>query len=210
MSPRRASTSPLSDVGLPPEHAESEAAVLGCALNEGRAFVVAVAAQLQPEDFYLDGHRVIFETMIRLADRGQPIDQWTVTADLQQHGHLSAVGGASALALLVEGGVLSIPENAPGYIAAIREARAKREGIALASSLTEHLRNGHRLSDLAGQTDALAAMLHGATACDPAPTITVRRRHRPDRVASARRADHARSRPRYVRRPSRRCAHRAP
>lgn len=79
---------------IPPHSIEAEQSVLGSMLLDREA--VAVAADgLKPEDFYLDAHKEIFDAMVEIFDRGEPVDLVTVVEELRQRTTLNAVGGVS-------------------------------------------------------------------------------------------------------------------
>lgn len=56
---------------------------------------------LKPDSFYRDAHRYIFEAILELFDRGEPVDLVTVTEALRKAGKLDAVGGSVYVADLI-------------------------------------------------------------------------------------------------------------
>ena len=80
----------------PPHNIEAEQAVLGAVFLEPEAMSTA-AEYLLPEDFYRASHQRIFEVMLSLSDRGEPIDLVTVTTALSNNKVLEEVGGVSYL-----------------------------------------------------------------------------------------------------------------
>src|SRR5919108_4979951 len=87
---------------IPPHNLDAERAVLGAMLLEGRDAVPRVIEVLRPSDFYTEAHRAIYDTMLRLFDRGEPVDLITLSEELRRSDQLQYVGGPAALALLVE------------------------------------------------------------------------------------------------------------
>ncbi len=85
---------------LPPQNIEAEQSVLGAILLENEALPKAIEI-LSPEDFYKESHRKIFNTMIDLFEKNEPIDLITVTDDLKKKNEIDAVGGVSYLSALV-------------------------------------------------------------------------------------------------------------
>ena len=83
-----------------PQNIEAECGVLGSLLIDPDA-MTQVAEFLQPDDFYRDAHRSIFEVMLRLYERREPADFLTLCDELQRVGKLETVGGASAITGLV-------------------------------------------------------------------------------------------------------------
>jgi replicative DNA helicase len=86
---------------IPPQNLEAEQAVLGSMLIE-RPAVEKAAEILKPEDFYRDAHRYIFEAMLALAERDEPVDLITLEAELQLKGHYGNVGERAYLVNLME------------------------------------------------------------------------------------------------------------
>lgn len=80
----------------PPHNIEAEQAVIGAIFLEPEAFSTA-SELLLPEDFYRASHQRIFGAMLKLSDRGEPIDPVTVTTLLSNEGTLAEAGGVSYL-----------------------------------------------------------------------------------------------------------------
>jgi replicative DNA helicase len=81
---------------LPPQHIDSERAVLGSILIDKDA-ILEVADFLRPDDFYRQAHGRIYAAMIGLYEKHEPIDVVTVSAALESEGELESVGGAGYL-----------------------------------------------------------------------------------------------------------------
>src|SRR5699024_3560072 len=58
--------------------------------------------RLLPEDFYLISHQRIYDAMLSLSDKGEPVDLVTVTSELQNRGLLEEIGGVSYLSDLAD------------------------------------------------------------------------------------------------------------
>jgi len=84
---------------VPPSNLEAEQSVLGGALLEPGA-MDRVADILAPEDFYYEAHERIYQTMLELYRRREPVDLVTVTALMHDRQLLDAVGGPGFLASL--------------------------------------------------------------------------------------------------------------
>jgi len=85
----------------PPANLEAEQSVLGAILLRSQA-LDQVADLLTPADFYRSGHGQIFQAMLDLWGRGEPVDLVTVTALLKERARLEEVGGPVFLAELSE------------------------------------------------------------------------------------------------------------
>ncbi|RMG17985.1 MAG: replicative DNA helicase [Bacteroidetes bacterium] len=84
---------------LPPQALDMEEAVLGALLLEKDA-LHRIMDVLQPQMFYKDANRIIFENILELFQNSEPIDILTVKNSLRQKGELEKVGGAYYLTQL--------------------------------------------------------------------------------------------------------------
>jgi len=87
---------------LPPHSIESEQAILGAIiLSEKAHYAYVVEEEITAADFYRARHRVIFEALLGLFDRGSEIDVLSVTEELKSVGKLEEAGGEEAIQALV-------------------------------------------------------------------------------------------------------------
>src|SRR3989344_8320887 len=86
---------------LPPQNQEAEQSVLGSLLIDKNA-IIQVGDVLAPEYFYHPQNGIIYETVMRLFKKRQPIDIMTVSNDLKEKGSLKDVGGSTYLSKLVD------------------------------------------------------------------------------------------------------------
>ncbi|SMP58561.1 replicative DNA helicase [Anoxynatronum buryatiense] len=84
---------------VPPHSVEAEQSVLGAMLMDRDAVYVALEI-LKPEDFYKEAHREIFEAMVGLFGKEEPVDLLTLTEALRARETLEAVGGIPYLSSL--------------------------------------------------------------------------------------------------------------
>ncbi|MFD2923824.1 replicative DNA helicase [Halobacillus naozhouensis] len=109
----------------PPHNIEAEQAVLGAVFLEPEAMSTA-AEYLLPEDFYRASHQRVFEVMLTLSDRGDPIDLVTVTTALSNNKVLEEVGGVSYLSDIAN----SVPTAANvGYYTKIVSEKSTLRGL---------------------------------------------------------------------------------
>jgi replicative DNA helicase len=85
---------------LPPQNIEAEKSVLGAILLENEAIAAALES-LTPDDFYRDSHKKIFQAMLELYKKNEPIDLITLTEQMRKNDQLEAIGGASYLSSIV-------------------------------------------------------------------------------------------------------------
>lgn len=81
---------------LTPQNLEAEQSFLGSLLLDKDA-MIKVADLLTPEDFYLDKHRIIYEAMLDLYRRNEPIDLLSLGNRLQEKQSLERTGGRAFL-----------------------------------------------------------------------------------------------------------------
>lgn len=84
-----------------PSNIESERAVLGSVLLN-RDAIIAIAAWLQPEDFYTEQHAWIFEAMLACYNNRVPPDTRTVSDELRRKERIEPIGGLPYLLALVD------------------------------------------------------------------------------------------------------------
>jgi len=84
---------------IPPQNIEAEQSVLGAILLDNDALHEAVEL-LQPDDFYRDAHRKIYQAMTELYTRNEPVDLITLNNYLKGKGDLDEVGGVQYLSSL--------------------------------------------------------------------------------------------------------------
>jgi replicative DNA helicase len=82
-----------------PYSEESERAVLGGILLDP-AVLPTITGRLRAEDFYVERHQLLFQTMVDLQEEQVEIDLRTLQAKLEQRAQLDSIGGLSYLASL--------------------------------------------------------------------------------------------------------------
>ena len=98
MANRKGKSSPER---IPPQAIEVEQAVLGAMLLEKEG--IGKALEIIDKDcFYRDDHQKIFEVLVGLYDKNQPVDIVTVSDELTRRGQLDQVGGRMYLLELTE------------------------------------------------------------------------------------------------------------
>ncbi len=120
---------------MPPQNLEAEQSVLGALMLDKNA-IINVADILLPEDFYKPAHAKIYDSILKLYEKREPIDILSVTSKLKNEGILQEVGGNSYLTQLME----SVPTSAHAehYAKIVKEKRVLRELIKTSAEITEH------------------------------------------------------------------------
>ncbi|HEX5718153.1 MAG TPA: replicative DNA helicase [Thermoanaerobaculia bacterium] len=110
-----------------PHSEEAERAVLGTLLLEPLR-IAQVRTRLEPGDWYLEHHRLLYQAFLDLADAGSTPDLLTLQAHLKQDGLFDVIGGMSYLAALD----LDLPDvgRLDEYVAIVKERSVRRDLIA--------------------------------------------------------------------------------
>ena len=77
---------------VPPHDLEAEQAVIGSMLTDKEAVISAIEV-LSENDFYREDNRIIYQAILNLYNKAEPIDIITVKAELSSLGKFEAVGG---------------------------------------------------------------------------------------------------------------------
>ena len=70
---------------IPPHSVESEQSILGSILLDKDA-IITVSETIRPSDFYKEHHKIIYECMLKLSNKNEPIDLITLTEELKKQG----------------------------------------------------------------------------------------------------------------------------
>jgi replicative DNA helicase len=119
---------------IPPHSEEAEVSVLGSILIDREA-IVDVAEFLRPEHFYRESNGLIFEAMLSLYEKREPIDALTVREQLKKMHALKQVGGAEVLSGLVE--QVPTASNTKYYGMIVKDNYTKRQLISMAADMTD-------------------------------------------------------------------------
>jgi len=125
----------LSELSLDkplPQNPEAERSVLGSVLIDNHSFY-RIVGTIQTEDFYREGHRVIFGAMTDLVSQNREVDLLTLKEELAKRGVLDQVGGAAYVSSLVDG----IPDigNVERYARIVKEKSTLRRLILMGNSV---------------------------------------------------------------------------
>lgn len=118
---------------LPPQSLEAEMSLLGSLLIDKGA-VLKIVDIVSSEDFYKTAHEKIFETIVELYSRNEPIDLLTVSNRLNEKGILENIGGKTYLVTLTE----SVPtaSNVAHYAEIVHKKATRRRLVTAAYEIT--------------------------------------------------------------------------
>jgi hypothetical protein len=149
MSARRASR-------VPPYDDDAERALLGACLLRTEAIAAALSV-VGTDDFYRPAHALIFDAIMALAARGDPVDPVTVADELARGGSLGQVGDVATLSQLQAD--TPATSNAGGYARIVARMAVRRRMIATGQEITElGYRTGDTDDDLEAARDTLARL----------------------------------------------------
>lgn len=117
---------------IPPQSIEAEQSVLGSMIIEKEAIFTAMEL-LREEDFYRTAHRKIFEAIMALSERGEPVDLVTLADELQRRHALEEAGGTAYLSALA--GAVPTAANVQYYALIVREKSLLRSLIHAATKI---------------------------------------------------------------------------
>ncbi len=117
---------------LPPNNIEAEEALLGSLLIDTDA-IFEVASFLRPDAFYREQNKWIYEAVLDLNERREPVDLITLTDELRRRSQLDETGGEAYLIGLINRVPTSI--NARSYGRIVEAAALRRRMIAAASTI---------------------------------------------------------------------------
>jgi len=126
--------STLLQARVPPQNIEAEISLLGSVLLEN-SVMDRVADTITPEDFYKREHQTIFDGMLQLFAKQNPIDTLSVANILKEQGKLDDVGGNAYLASLAN----SVPtaSSASYYAEIVRKKKILRDLITVSHEITQ-------------------------------------------------------------------------
>ncbi len=119
---------------VPPHDIEAEQAIIGSMLTDRDAVISAVEV-LKEEDFYREDNKAIYEAILNLYNRSEPIDIITVKSELESMGKFDQVGGLEYLAELPE--KVPTTANAMKYVKIVEEKSTLRQLIKTANEIIE-------------------------------------------------------------------------
>lgn len=119
---------------VPPQDIDMERALLGALLLNQNA-IYEVADLVGIDSFYVAKHRTIFDAMLTLHAKGEPIDVVTVSSKLKERKLLSDIGGAAYLSELAA--TAASPGSARHYAQSVQSKFVLRSLIDAASKIGE-------------------------------------------------------------------------
>ncbi len=145
--------SALEQLKTPPHSLEAEQSLLGGLLLDAQTWD-QVAGLVTKEDFYLPQHRLIFEAIFKLSERGSPLDVLTISEELDVMDEAEHAGGVAYLSELAASA--SSASNVVAYAGIIRDRSVLRQLIRVAGEMSENARKpaGRSVSEILDEAEA--------------------------------------------------------
>ncbi len=119
---------------VPPHDIEAEQAIIGSMLTDKNA-VISAMETLKKDDFYREDNQTIYEAIVNLYSKGEPVDIITVKSELESMDMFEKIGGLEYLSELPE--KVPTTANAEKYIKIVSEKATVRELIKTANEIIE-------------------------------------------------------------------------
>ncbi len=113
---------------------DAERVVLGTMLLDPSC-IAAARARVGARDFFFVAHGLVFDTLLLMHDRAEPIDLVTVAEEMRTSGKLDVAGGPEALAALVQQSVAA--PNVASHAATVRKYARRRRLRDLGRTLSQ-------------------------------------------------------------------------
>lgn len=122
----------ISPDKLPPQNIEAEKSVLGSILIDKNA-INKIVDLLSPQDFYSRQHQLIYEAILDLSEKNEPIDLLSLSNRLEETGAIAGIGGVSYLTSLTN----SVPTSSHihNYAKIIQRKKMLRDLIGAAHDI---------------------------------------------------------------------------
>jgi replicative DNA helicase len=125
---------------VPPNNLEAERSVLGAILLSNESIHRVIEIGLEPRDFYRETHQKIFEVLIALSERGEPVDLVTLTSALRDRNYYEQIGGSATLTSLFEDQYST--SNVTHYARIVRDKAILRRVIHTTSEISSEAFDG--------------------------------------------------------------------
>ncbi len=124
---------------IPPQSIEAEQSVLGAMLLDKEA-IAAATEILKPEDFYKEAHGAIFDAIVQIYNRSQPVDLITLSEQLKNTNILEEVGGVGYISDLAN--AVPSSSNIRYYAKIVEEKSLMRKLIGASSEILDRTYEG--------------------------------------------------------------------
>ncbi|TZE80853.1 replicative DNA helicase [Calorimonas adulescens] len=141
---------------VPPHSIEAEVSVLGAMMLDKEA-VVEASEIITRDDFYRDSHKILFDVMMELFEKGEPVDLVTVIDALRSKNLLEVVGGQDYVSELPMGVVSTT--TVPYYAKMIKDKATLRRLIEASGRVVELGFNGGSVDEVLDEAERSIFMI---------------------------------------------------
>lgn len=119
---------------IPPQNIEAEQSVLGALLIDKEA-IISIGDTLEAADFYKEHHGKIYQAMLDLFEKREPIDILSLSNRLQELGDLEKIGGRAYLSTLAN--IVPSAAHIEGYANIVKHKSTLRKLLSAAQKITQ-------------------------------------------------------------------------
>ncbi len=119
---------------MPPQDLEAERSVLGSLMLDTKAINIVIDI-IKREDFYHQKNQIIYQSMVDLQERSEPIDVLSVSSRLKEKKQLEQIGGNSYLTDLVN--YVPTASNVKHYAEIVRKKGVLRDLIESSEEISQ-------------------------------------------------------------------------
>lgn len=124
----------MADYKVLPNSLEAEQALLGCVLLDNDA-QMDIFAKINPNDFYSESHKNIYESMLKIYNKSIPVDFVTLTNQLEVDKKLETVGGIYYITFLTN--IVPSAANFQHYMDIVKNNSVRRHLISEAQEIVK-------------------------------------------------------------------------
>lgn len=121
-----------------PQALEAEAGILSCCFIDPESFPALLDSALEAGHFMDPRHQIIFQALSSIYERSEPMEELTISRELERAGSLRQVGGMDMLMSLA--GRVETTAYLSEWIRMVKDAHVRREVMRKARSLIEDAR----------------------------------------------------------------------
>lgn len=117
---------------LPPQNNDAEQSLLGCLMLDKDA-IVKVVDSIRAEDFYRGIHQDIYQAMVELYEKSEPIDILSISSRLKEKNRLEDIGGSTYLTSLIN--TVPTATHIGNYARIVRQKKILRDLISASEEI---------------------------------------------------------------------------
>ena len=123
-----------SKLFVPPNSLDTEKSLLGAILSDGSKLDLIID-KVKSEDFYYHKHQIIYDSIISISNKREPIDLITITNHLENIKELESIGGVIYLSHLIE--FTPVVSNVEQYAEIILQKSLRRKLLKVSQKISQ-------------------------------------------------------------------------